>query len=332
MFVFSFNNCKIQSCLLIFEINYLGSSQGGGVDDVQEIQRKVYFFKIEHFRDIKETILAAIRRIGQLKFDDNGRYKLISQNAGRLSAFPDSDQYPIKLRFGKTRHNGLPSVDKSGNVSNLMLDEDSGLIDICHLVIFDDGFVAAEWNHEGPKLAQLSMYMLEKGGMNTAPKFLPLVERDILSVVENLDSVRLLEIEIPTASAALVRQADENIYTAFKAAEELGGSKKVGLKLASEGGTLKLRDLARKLASIVKSNPSDIKMFNNLSVVGYSEGEGRSRFIDILEDKIVSTETFIRSNGRSKSICTDSAYETIIGAYHSNVEKMKTSAMMRGSL
>jgi hypothetical protein len=38
--------------------------------------RKVYFFKIEHFADLKESLPGALERIKELPFNDDGRYRL----------------------------------------------------------------------------------------------------------------------------------------------------------------------------------------------------------------------------------------------------------------
>ena len=178
--------------------------------------RKVYFFKIEHFNQVKESLPVAIARIDKLPFDDDGRYRFDVISRTRLCAFPDSLTYPLKIRFGKTRRDALPQIEHEGSLKTLELQENEGLIDISHVMIFDDGFVAAEWNHEGPKLAQLSPYFFDKGKLNDPPKFLILMERDIVEVISELDSVRVLEIELPPDAAELAREADENFYTAVK--------------------------------------------------------------------------------------------------------------------
>lgn len=291
------------------------------------IFRKVYFFKLEHFADIRESLPAAIQRIERLPFDDDGRYRLDLTSRNRLCAFPDSLDYPFKIRFGKTRRDALPEIEHQGELKTLELQEDAGLIDICHVVIFDDGFVAAEWNHEGPKLAQLGSYLFEKGRLNSAPKFLPLLERDIVEVVRALDSVRVLEIEVPPDAAELAREADENFYTAIKATESLGATKRVSLKLTAERTGERLKVIASRLAEIVKSRPHERERFKNLSVSGYAEGSTTQRFVDILESKLVSGETFMRTSPRSRSINSAEAYLVIERAYRENREKIESSAI-----
>lgn len=290
------------------------------------VLRKVYFFKIEHFSEIKESLPGAIDRIAKLPFDDDGRYRLDPLSQMRLCAFPDSDAYPLKIRFGKTRRDALPQIEHAGSLKTLELQENAGLIDISHVMIFEDGFVAAEWNHEGPKLAQLSPYFFEKGKLNSPPKFLILMERDIVEVVNNIVSVRVLEIEVPPDAAELAREADENFYTAIKATEALGATKRIALKLTSDDGAGKLRNLARRFAQIVKDRPHERERFNGLSINGYDASSRLRRFVDILENKLVSSEVFTRTSARSRSIDSDDAYRVVERAYIENRNKLQTAA------
>lgn len=290
------------------------------------ISRKVYFFKIEHFADIKESLPGAISRIGDLPFDNDGRYRLEPLSRTRMCAFPDSTVYPLRIRFGKTRRDALPQIEHEGSLKTLELRENEGLIDISHVMIFEDGFVAAEWNHEGPKLAQLSPYFFEKGKLNNPPKFLILMERDIVEVVSKLASVRVLEIELPPDAAELAREADENFYTAIKATEALGATKRVALKLTADKSTIKLRDVARRFAQIVKDRPHERERINGLSVSGYDTSSKLRKFVDILENKLVSGEVFTRTSERSRSIDSEDAYKVIERAYIENRDKLKIAA------
>lgn len=221
----------------------------------------------------------------------------------------------------------MPDVEQQGKLTTLELQEDAGLIDICHVMIFADDFVAAEWNHEGPKLASLGLYLYEKGRLNAAPRFLPLLERDIVEVVRALDSVRVLEIDLPPDAAELAREADENFFTAIKAQEALGATKRVGMKLTAERSGEKLKTLAARFATIIKNRPHERERFKNLNVSGYQDGLSSQRFVDILESKMVSGETFIRASERSRSIKSADAYRVLQRAYEAQKEKLAQSAV-----
>jgi hypothetical protein len=232
------------------------------------ITRKVYFFRIAHFDQIREGLTNACERIHNLEFNDSGRYRTDGASAYRYSLYPDTLEYPIKLRFGKIRRDGLPQIEHVGNLETLAIDDEAGLVDLSHIVIFSDGFVAAEWNADGPKLKQITPYFVEKGKLNDPPSFLPLLERDIVETLAKLKSVRVLEVEVPPDTAELAKEADKSLYDAIKAMESLGATKRVGLKLTADNNSPKLLKLANKLASMIKNNPHHRDQFNSILASG----------------------------------------------------------------
>lgn len=164
-------------------------------DEEGGIPRKVYFLRVEHFAQLQSELPGAFQRISNLPFNDTGRYQVDALTNSRLCGFPDSQEYPLRFRFGRTRRDLLPDVEREGHLKTLELQEDEGLIDVCHIIIFADGYVAAEFNRDGPRIEKLGSYLFEKGATLPAlPRFLPLYERDIVEVVSHLDQVRVLDI------------------------------------------------------------------------------------------------------------------------------------------
>lgn len=292
------------------------------------VSRKVYFFRIEHFHDLKEGLLTCLSEIQQLPFHSQGRYQQDTSENVLLSVYPDRVQYPLRLRFGRTRRDMLPDVERAGTLTTLELEEDAGLIDVCHIVIFPDGHVAAEFNHEGPRIRKLGEYLYLKGKhLPTIPRFLPLFERDIVSVLNELDTVRILEIAVPPDTSALIRQADRNLADAIAASEKAGSSEKVSLELVGNSNSgPQLRDLGRRLAELIKGNPRDRERFNTLKVSGYVHGSKLRRFVDILEEQLVSGEMFSRNAPKSRSLESDFAYSVIEKAYQFKREKLAAAA------
>lgn len=293
--------------------------------NVPTTARKIYFFRIEHFENLKDAIRGALERIENLPFNDEGRY-MLEPNKGRLCAFPDSLVYPLKLRFGRTRRDQLPDVENKGKLKALEIAEDAGLIDLGHLMIFDDGHVAAEWNPDGPKLQRLTAYLCDKGGLMNHVKFRNLFERDIVEVVSRLDGVRILDIDLPPDAVELAREADASLADALVATEKLGATKKTGLTLTADQSSGKLRALALKLAGIIQLRPYERDRFLTLKATGYDSGRSRARYVDILEDKLVVGEMFPKRDSRSRSIDSDEAYRLIQRSYQDMKHKLVAAA------
>ncbi len=297
-------------------------------EDEIVVARKVYFFRIEHFEQFKERLSGAFQRIENLPFNDKGRYQADAQTNSLLCGFPDSLEYPLRLRFGRTRRNLLPDIEREGQLKTLALREDEGLIDVCHVMIFEDGHVASEFNHDGPRLVKLGPYLFDKGAnLPTAPRFLPLFERDIVEVVEKMGSVRVLELDVPPDTAQLIREADDNLAAAVEASAKAGASKKVGIALTSDLGTTTLQSLTAKLAMLIKRRPQDRERFKTLKATGYISGSTVPRYVDILEEKLVSGEIFRRRTARSRSIDSAQAYQIIEAAYEAKRDKLHAAAV-----
>lgn len=288
--------------------------------------RKVYFFRIEHFADLKVKLRGAFERIENLPFEDGGRYLLESTSGARLCAFPDSLEYPLRMRFGRTRRDQLPDVENKGRLKSLELAENAGLIDLGHLMIFEDGHVAAEWNPEGPKLQRLTPYLIDKGGLTDNVKFRNLFERDIVEVVKRLGSVRVLDISLPPDAAAIAREASDDLADAITATEKMGATKKVGLTLTAEQGSGKLKDLALRLAGIIHLRPAERNQFAVLKATGFDEVRGLTRYVDILEDKLVTGEMFPKREARSRSLDSDEAYRLIHRSYNEMKPRLDLAA------
>jgi hypothetical protein len=220
----------------------------------------------------------------------------------------------------------LPDVEKQGKLEALELAEDAGLIDLGHIMIFDDGHVAAEWNPDAPKLQRLTAYLIEKGGLVDNLRFRNLFERDIVEVVSRLDSVRVLDIILPTDAIALAQEADNNLADALNATEKLGATKKTGLTLTADQGSAKLRDLALKLARIIHLRPQERDRFGTLRATGYDSVNSITRYVDILEDKLVTGEMFPKRDERSRSIKSDEAYRLINRSYLEMKPKLSLAA------
>jgi hypothetical protein len=292
------------------------------------VSRKVYFFRVEHFAGLKDGLTEALRQIDALSWHSQGRYQQdVSENVF-LSVYPDRTNYPLRLRFGRTRRDMLPDVERAGELATLQLEEDAGLIDVCHIIIFPDGHVASEFNHDGPRIRKLGDYLYLKGAhLSTTPRFLPLFERDIVSVLSDLDNIRILEIDVPPDTGMLIRQADNNLADAILASEKAGSTEKVSLELVGNvSAGNKLRDLARKLAILIKDNPRDRTRFNTLKASGYNQGSRIRRFVDILEEQLVSGEIFARSAPKSRSLDSDHAYEVLERAYELKRTKLASAA------
>ena len=85
-----------------------------------EVTRRIYFYKVQHKDEVLGALPGDLARIGNLPFTENGRYMKDGEGT-RFAAWPDSFDYPLKLRFGRTRLSNLPTKELAGKLEALDL-------------------------------------------------------------------------------------------------------------------------------------------------------------------------------------------------------------------
>lgn len=288
------------------------------------VQRKVYFFRLADYVEFQPLLEECVRYINGLPFDDQGRYLSTTTDGTVLALFVTSSSYPLKLQFGRIRRDDLPLVEESGLISPLQIAKSAGILDWSHIVIFPDGTVAAEFNRDAPRIARFGEYLMFKsrGMLPSAPRFNPLFQRAVIEELENFESVSMLEIEALTSDSDAIAEADANLGAAFAACRNAGKIKKTKIVLKSiRQSENDLKGLARRL--FMNSNTRE--SLSILKATGKTY-QGRKP-LDMLEEYLISTEDFIKVDGRTRAISTTHAFAVIERAYVKNRQRILSAAV-----
>lgn len=280
------------------------------------VSRKIYFYRLENPEEILRVLPDDLARIANLPFSETGRY-LLDGDAERLCAWPDSLEFPLKLRFGRTRLQNLPTKELRGKLETLGLEADAGLAELMHVVIFADGYVAAEFNHDAPRINRLGVYLFsKKNKLATKPVFRPLFQKDVVSLVKGMVTVDFLELTGKPDAQYLLAEADKTLAKAYESIGALGANKTIQLGLrAQPRHDSKLRELGNKLARLAFENPWEIRhSVSKLKISGVAS-EGRIDCVDLLEDHLITSRKFERVSDKDKAVSSASAYSQIVSAY-----------------
>lgn len=287
------------------------------------MSRKVYFFQLADKAEFLPLMEACISEVAQLPFNDQGRYLPTTDADNVLVLFVSSTIYPIKLQFGRIRRADLPLIENAGQISPLKIAQGAGILDWSHLILFEDGILAAEFNRDAPRIARLGEYLYFKGKntLPTSPRFKPLFQRAILDELEAFDTVSVLEIEASTLDADAIKEADKNLGQAFLACRKAGHVKKARIILkTSFNPQSDLRALAKRLFT----NPRSRESLLTLKLTG-SSGGGRKP-LDLLENYLISAENFMKIDNRSRAIDPDDAFRVLQRAYVENQSRFAGAA------
>ena len=296
------------------------------------LERKIHFYRADIGNDAGGRPFPfdpapALERIKDLPFtnDESGRY-LFEPDGNALCVVDYSDSDNQRIRFCRVRRTGLPQLERAGNISDLDIAPDTGLLEAVHVVFFPDNVVGAEYNHFGPRVSRLGSYLSEKSGNELRPltsrnelqplTFRPLFRPDAAEQLDRLTDLRSLEFSVSPAYTSIVRQAEPSLADAFDAnARVLEEPKIVRLLLIEKENQ---SGFLNKMRNPLKRLVTDDAIHENsdrLQVKGRCEDTGRVETINLLNDMLISPEQIVRLNERGRALDPESAFQAIREAY-----------------
>ena len=290
----------------------------------ETLERKVYFYRVDVGTDEGGQPLVydpapALDVIDCLPFtnDDTGRY-LFDSDGNALSLRTHSRIPGISVLFGRVRRNALPQLEQAGNVTDLILAADQGLLEETHVAFFPNNIAGAVYNHFGPRASGLGSYLHQKSA-EAVPfaSFKQLLRAEPAAQLDRLGDLRVLEMTITPAYADIVRQADGSMGDAFEAnARLLESPRGLSLVLKSErvaaGGFLgRMGGVLRELLNSDSIREGALR----LRARGYCNDTHIVDTLDLLSDKFISTKAIVRMNTRSRALVPGAAFQAIREAY-----------------
>ena len=304
------------------------------------VERKIYFFRADIGSDESGQPLPfdpalALDAIENLPFsnDDVGRYEFTSD--GNALCLLDHRGRPNRfVRFCRVRRTGLPQLEQAGQITDLDLASDMGLLETIHVVFFRDNIVGAEYNHFGPRLSRLGTYLHEKSN-NAVCKatFHPLLRGDAAEQLDRLDEIRLLDFSIRPAYAEALRQIDLSLGDALAANARILSNPKtvqVVIKPERESWRATLNRLLPPIRRLLRQRELLLNT-ERLQLRGRCRDTYRVETVDLLKDQMISTKTIVRLNERGRALDPSSAFQAICEAYEDQGDRLQTATGVSSS-
>ena len=298
----------------------------------ETIPRKIMFFRADVGRDgggkpLPFFVERVMEHIAALPFGvGEGRY-FVEPDGNALCLFPEASGRALMMC--RIRRNGLPRVELAGNILDLDLDDDAGLMEATHVVFFEENIVGIEYNHYGPRPGGLARYVRSKCA-DLAPllAFHPVLRNDVSQDLSRLQEIRLLEFRILPSYQAVVRAADESLGAAFAAsASVMVGQRELSLviKPEKEARTRALSRFRRPVTTLaeggeIRQNSTCFQARGRCDDTKYVET------IDLLKDRLVANARIECAAGRSRTVVPSVAYGAIEEAFDSLSEEIKEAA------
>ena len=288
------------------------------------LERKVYFYRVDIGNDEGGKPLTfdpspALNVISSLPFanDDASRYEF-DNDGNALCLIPYSQSTTAAFRFCRVRRTGLPQLENAGQISDLNLDSDSGLLEAVHLVFFPDNIVGCEYNHFGPRISRLGSYLNTKSNEAIPiPIFRPLLRPDAAKQLDRLTEIRLLDISIRPAYANIIRQKDESLADALEANAKLltdPETVQLVIKPQRESWQAAHRKLLKPFKALIGAEEFR-QAIDRFQLKGKCKDTDRVETIDLLKDQLISTKKIVRFNEISRALDPDSAFNAVHEAF-----------------
>lgn len=284
------------------------------------IRRKVHFYEVcetESGRPIQPTVMRRwLERLEAVPFKGLGdRYQTMS-DGHVVCGWPRLDIGSLGLRFGLIRREDLPMVEFEGQVSDLQLRQDEGLLEACHARFHRDGIVVSDFNYFGPRLVRVLEYLPAVLGDDIPVCTVrQLLRGDIAKQLDLLAGLTRIRISGRSGANELLGRVHKSLHDAFRSAEIASGSGSavvvdMTLKVDARTGAVLSKTLMESLRELI-GTPSALSVLQKLEVAGPLAVEGHIMHLDLLEDAMVLARDFPTRTGRSRGIDTAQAYTVL---------------------
>jgi len=275
---------------------------------VADIERSIYFYAVEMAEGGDWRRADVLRGLDAL----TGDAQLVDLG-GDNYAWAKVDHIPTagesgRLRFFRDRRANLPGWAHQGNIGELPIPDDAGIIEPTHLVLAGDGLIAAEYNHFAPRITSTFAALLRlRLGMSL--RIGTYVQGSIIEQLDRLDYIQLLEVSlVPTPE---LEEALRNSGPIGNAAAELSradGGRRINLRLSADKGSESWTEQVRGFVKRVLALPGQDHTTKVLRVTGFDPVPGTVEAVDLLKQKLVRRVDMERPSERSKALNTTSAY------------------------
>lgn len=277
-----------------------------------EAQRKIVFYRLLDQETEKpldrKAICAGISALQgeDSYFEDDGMITRAAVHDAKL---------PAKIQFYKVRRDDLPGKDDGqGAHEDLDLDEDEGLAEAIHLMMFPNGIIAAEVFGYGPRATRFPAYL--KGKLDLPSTMRAIIRGDVVDEALKYGDIRLLTFQLDPSDGSHVASAAQALHGVMETAQDLGTGVWAELSLRSAKGDQAFTDRVKgTLKNVFGGSDSVVDAFNKLEIEGKPDPDSPVTPLDLLSERLYRVVSIPYRAQRTRELDTDAAFAAIKDAY-----------------
>jgi hypothetical protein len=217
------------------------------------------------------------------------------------------------MQFGTIRRNALPQAESYGELKNLILAEEEGLCEVCHVCVFPDGIVGAEYNFYGPRAPRFAAYV-NKMAPGYCPEFRleALMRHDMAEKLIAKRAVRAFELKVRRPYIEVIKSLDERTGSALEALAQGSDADTIGVMLGPE--PYQRVNLTEKTLNFLRRMVGQDDLRENVQRFTASLVDAESNKVDeinLLQDQLIRKKKILRINERSRVLDPEDAYRHI---------------------
>ena len=282
------------------------------------IKRKIHFYTIAanppdgNDRAERVDVERLLQEMAAIKDNPEEIFVSITEEE-ELAFWINKDSFPIQLKFGVIRRKDFPLMLNSLNLEELQLDGD-GLVEISHMVFWDNGIVGVEYNHRGPKVRKFQDYILQK--FSTHIFFQQIVNRNIDQVLSEFKGLSSIKIGLRASMLDSFVGEDANLVQALDNFKNLSEAEIIEFNLKNNDCISER--FVRIFRSLVGTNNS--AALTNARIEGELR-EGGRREHNLLNDLLFYTVQAVRIS-HSKAVDSQDMFNKIQTVYNDNEDRL----------
>lgn len=279
-----------------------------------EVERSIYFYAVEMAEGHEWRRADVLQGLADLQ----GEEQLVALGDDNY-AWARVDRIPTggeagRLRFFRERRSNLPGFVYEGEIGELPIAEEAGIIEPTHVVLAGDGLIAAEYNHLAPRItSQFAALLRQKLGLNLSIG--TYAQGDIIEQLDRLEEIQLLEFSLLATPELEEELRDAGAFgDAAVSLSRVDHGKRLYLRLSGDKHSDSWGAEALAFAKRIFGMPAQEHVAKVLRVSGLDPASGNVEAVDLLKQKIVRRVDFEKSSQRSKVLDTSGAYQHIEAA------------------
>lgn len=281
-----------------------------------EIERSIYFYAVELPVGEEWRRADVLRGLDALQGDDQvvplGDDNYAWAKVDRIPRGRESG----RLRLFRDRRSNLPGFAHEGNIAELPIPHEAGLIEPTHIVLAGDGLIAAEYNHFAPRIGtHFASLLRAKLGLDL--RIGTYVQGSIIEQLDRLEYIQLLEFSLVSSPELEQELRDAGPFAdAAIALSHAQDGRRLNLRLSGEkrsaGWTAQTREFAKRVLQM--PGAQDGHTAKVLRVTGLDPVSGGTEAVDLLKQRLVRRVDMPKESARSKALDVSSAYGHIDAA------------------